>query len=79
MKKAMLIVLSVLITVAFVTTGFAATKAKTEKSVTLTGEVVKNDGKEMKDAGRTRFRQGVFLNASANSGSTISMETLPSI
>lgn len=47
MKKAMLIVLSVLITVAFVTTVFAATKAKTEKSVTLTGEVVKNDGKEM--------------------------------
>lgn len=47
MKKVLVIVLTVLIGVAFVTTGFAATKAMKEKPVKVTGEVVKNDGKEM--------------------------------
>jgi hypothetical protein len=47
MKKVLVIALTVLIGVAFVTTGFAATKATKEKSVKLKGEVVKNDGKEM--------------------------------
>jgi Cu/Ag efflux protein CusF len=69
MKRALLIVLAMVISVAFVTAAFAqapaekpagttekapaaekkapAAKAKTEKSVSLKGEVVKNDGKEM--------------------------------
>jgi len=47
MKRALLVVLAVLIGLAVVTTVFAATKAKTGKSVTLTGDVVSNDGRQM--------------------------------
>ncbi len=46
MKKA-LPILMVVFVFAFVATGFAAQKAGVQKSVKLTGEVVKNDGKEM--------------------------------
>ncbi len=46
MQRTLLIALAVVFSVAFVTTGFAA-QAGMEKSVKLTGEVVKNDGKEM--------------------------------
>ena len=44
MKRALLVVLAVLIGMSLVTTVFAATKTK---SVTLTGNVVSNDGKQM--------------------------------
>jgi hypothetical protein len=48
MKRALLIVLAVAVTFSFISTGFAATrKATMEKSVKITGDVVKNDGKEM--------------------------------
>lgn len=46
MKKTLLIALAVVFSVAFVGTGFAE-QTGMEKSVKLTGEVVKNDGKEM--------------------------------
>ncbi len=47
MKKALPLILAVLFVLACVATGFAAEKAGVQKSVKLTGEVVKNDGKEM--------------------------------
>ncbi len=47
MKKALPVVLAMLCVFAFVATVFAAEKAGVQKSVKLTGEVVKNDGKEM--------------------------------
>ncbi len=47
MKRALLVLVAVLIGFALVTTAFAQEKAKTEKSVKLTGEVVSNDGKMM--------------------------------
>jgi hypothetical protein len=45
MKRALTIVVAVLIGIAFLSPAFAA--AKKEKSVSLTGEVMKNDGKMM--------------------------------
>jgi hypothetical protein len=54
MKRALAIALAGLIIVAFITTtGFAQTKAATTKSVTLTGQVVSNDGKMMTVKGPT--------------------------
>lgn len=44
MSKALTITLAVLIAVAFASSGFAA---MSEKSVKITGQVMKNDGKEM--------------------------------
>lgn len=66
MKKLLLIVLALVMSVAFVTTVFAqattekapaaekkSPAVKSEKSVTLKGDVVKNDGKEMTIKGPT--------------------------
>ncbi len=47
MRRGLIMVLAVLITFALVAAVSAATKAKSEKSVKLSGDVVKNDGKEM--------------------------------
>ena len=47
MKKTLPVMLAVMFVLVFVATGFAAEKAGMQKSVKLTGEVVKNDGKEM--------------------------------
>lgn len=44
MKRALIVVVAVLIGVAFLSPAFAATK---EKQVSLTGDVMKNDGKMM--------------------------------